>query len=259
MRNFLPLLFSMNLFFLHENPVIAAQLQADVHVVKMILETLQMICTALHLCRSPFIWPFFLYKCTHKNHPSTKWVRYSVENYMWALNHGIALCEEYTRRYKKIHKCHKYYMSLTKLPAPHFADLSIDRFDTNKLSFKSIPKTCQFVAIAIADDIFHECAKFNENKELLAIETYISYYMHKMRTMKRKIKWYKSETPPLLFINVIDMPKPIESREQNTKIKKRKIDELSTQKKKSKNQSQTYDKPKRQVRRIVRYQHEFVL
>ena len=36
----------MNIFFLHKHPVIAAQMQCDKHVVKMVLETAQMLSTA---------------------------------------------------------------------------------------------------------------------------------------------------------------------------------------------------------------------
>ena len=41
----------MNIFYLHEDPVKAAKLQYNKHVVKMILESAQMLCTA-HRCHS---------------------------------------------------------------------------------------------------------------------------------------------------------------------------------------------------------------
>lgn len=241
----------MNLFFLHKDPEKAAQLQADVHVIKMILETLQMICTSLHLCHSPLIWPFPLYKCTHKNHPSTKWIRYSVNNYIWALNHGIALCEEYTRRYHKIHKCHEYYVSLKKFPIPHFPPLSISSFDSDKISFNSIPDECEFVALAIADDVFKKCSRFSQNNELLAIETYISYYEYKRNMMKRQLTWYKSLYPPESLFQDISVQKKGERTTTVIGKHKRGFDDGYVD-------SFSHDlKPKRKRASILRYSYEF--
>jgi len=92
----------MNLFYLDEDPTIAAQLQCDKHVVKMILETAQMLSTAHRELDGDDV-PDVLYKRTHKNHPSSKWVRESEANYQWAYRHFIALCDEYTHRYGKTH------------------------------------------------------------------------------------------------------------------------------------------------------------
>lgn len=90
----------MNLFYLDPDPVEAANLQCDRHVVKMILETAQMLSTA-HL---ELDGQQVAYKSTHKNHPSTVWVRSNTMCYRWAWQHLKALGEEYTRRYGKIHK-----------------------------------------------------------------------------------------------------------------------------------------------------------
>ena len=92
----------MNLFFLSKNPVAAAQMQCDKHVVKMILETAQMLCTAHHVNGSTLDTDV-LYKKTHVNHPSTVWCRTSTSNYTWAYDHFVALCDEYTHRYGKVH------------------------------------------------------------------------------------------------------------------------------------------------------------
>ena len=45
-----------------------------------------------------------LYKKTHQNHPSSIWVRQSIENYLWCYKQTKALCKEYTFRYGKVHK-----------------------------------------------------------------------------------------------------------------------------------------------------------
>lgn len=112
----------MNIFFIHTDPAIAAAAMTDRHVVKMILESAQLLSTAhraldgqeyIQLSKSgarlkkwnhpdPHM-DATLYKSTHLNHPSSIWVRQSADNYMWLYQHFIALSEEYTVRYGKRH------------------------------------------------------------------------------------------------------------------------------------------------------------
>jgi len=92
----------MNIFILDENPDVAAKLHNDRHVVKMIVETAQLLSTAHHVAESP-IAPL-LYRKTHTNHPCAKWVRESKANYEWAYRLFVELCHEYTHRYGKTHK-----------------------------------------------------------------------------------------------------------------------------------------------------------
>lgn len=92
----------MNIFILDENPDVAATLHNDKHVVKMIVETAQLLSTAHHVAGSPIAAK--LYRKTHENHPCAKWVRESKANYEWAYFLFNALCIEYTYRYGKQHK-----------------------------------------------------------------------------------------------------------------------------------------------------------
>jgi hypothetical protein len=91
----------MNIFYLHKNPEEAAKLQYNKHVVKMILESAQMLCTAHHCIMGDDA--DVPYKAAHRNHPSTKWARQSGENYTWLYRHMIELGKEYERRYGKKH------------------------------------------------------------------------------------------------------------------------------------------------------------
>ena len=111
----------MNIFVLNEDPIIAAQEQCDKHVVKMIVESAQMLSTVHRMVdgtmerrpsKSGSMLQYFkldderediLYKACHYNHPSTVWSRESCCNYTWHYNHFIALCDEYSYRYDKIH------------------------------------------------------------------------------------------------------------------------------------------------------------
>ena len=89
----------MNIFYLSHDPRRCAELQCDKHVVKMILETAQLLSTAHHELGST--GP---YKVTHKNHPSAVWARLGRKQYEWLYAHFKALSDEYTLRYGKVHK-----------------------------------------------------------------------------------------------------------------------------------------------------------
>lgn len=89
----------MNIFYINEDPIIAAQELADDHIRKMQIESAQMCCTA-HWetgTEAP-------YKRAHWNHPSTKWVRESIQHYNWLVEHGLEICDQFTKRYGKLHK-----------------------------------------------------------------------------------------------------------------------------------------------------------
>lgn len=87
----------MNIFVLSEDSVVAAHMQCDQHVVKMPLETAQLLCTAYPDGVAPYRW-------THYAHPCAVWTRTSRENYLWLLAHGRALSAEYRFRYGREHK-----------------------------------------------------------------------------------------------------------------------------------------------------------
>jgi hypothetical protein len=86
-------------------PSICAVMHVDRHVVKMVLETCQILCSVHLLVESSYVPP---YKLTHKNHPCNVWARSSSENYRWLCELGLELCKEYTYRYGRVHKCQKY-------------------------------------------------------------------------------------------------------------------------------------------------------
>lgn len=101
----------MNIFVLDTNPQIAASLHLDKHVVKMPLETAQMLCTinAEYGIDVP-------YKSTHKNHPCTLWAKATKANYNWLIALGMNLCYEYSYRYRKVHACQKVIEALSACP-----------------------------------------------------------------------------------------------------------------------------------------------
>ena len=92
----------MNIFVLDRDPRQAARYLCDKHVVKMILESAQLLSTAHRIVDSPL--SDRVYKKTHQNHPCAIWARESSENYTWLWNHLDEMCLEYTNRYSKVHK-----------------------------------------------------------------------------------------------------------------------------------------------------------
>lgn len=93
----------MNLFILDRDPVVAARMNCDKHVCKIILEAYQMMSLA-HLNYGgdhPGLWNARTY---NNNHVSL-WVRENLSNYAWTSAHAVALCDEYTLRYRRVHKC----------------------------------------------------------------------------------------------------------------------------------------------------------
>jgi hypothetical protein len=106
---------NMNIFILSINPKEAAQAHGDKHVIKMILESCQMLYSAHWFCGSSLEDAPTAkngqrgYKAAHMNHPCTKWVRHSRENYVWTTHLAIALVEEYEYRWPgRIHSCKEH-------------------------------------------------------------------------------------------------------------------------------------------------------
>jgi len=111
----------MNIFVVDTDPVESARSLFDKHIVKMPLESAQLLSTNHRVLdgretrtpknRRTYVFDddreSILYKATMMNHPCTVWTRTTLGNYKWLCAHGLELCLEYTRRYKKIHASQK--------------------------------------------------------------------------------------------------------------------------------------------------------
>lgn len=154
----------MNLFILDQDPVKAAQLQCDKHVVKMIVESAQMLSTAHrmldgHETRRPSksgktmskYWKLpderesVLYKAVHMHHPCTVWTMESIANYAWHFVHFRALSEEYEYRYNKQHNSWVLLGSVLFYPPKNIPMEPLTEF---KLAMKSNPE-----CIALGDPV----------------------------------------------------------------------------------------------------------
>lgn len=112
---------SMNIFYINEDPIVAAKDLVDDHIRKMQIECAQMCCTAhwVNGSEAP-------YKQAHTNHPSTKWVRESIHHYNWVVRHGLEICNEFEKRYSKKHKTREVllwlYENKPNIPDNGFVD-----------------------------------------------------------------------------------------------------------------------------------------
>ena len=180
----------MNIFILDEDPVVAAQLQCDKHVVKMIVECAQMLSTAHRMLdgeeyRAPSKsgkrivkkWQLqqnddIVYSAVHMGHPCTVWTMESSDNYQWHYEHFIALCMEYQYRYGKVHSTDAKLRDILKaLP------VNIKQGKTPyKLAMSSNP----------------ECV-INDLGGTNAVESYRNFYQTKQERFK--MIWTKRKQP----------------------------------------------------------------
>lgn len=108
----------MNIFYLDHSPAKAAQAHYDCHVRKMILESAQLLSTAWHVLLPQYAAGLSIYRQTHVNHPSARWVRESGLHYSWLWDLGMALCGEFQYRWGKPHATEQVLRRLSPIPVP---------------------------------------------------------------------------------------------------------------------------------------------
>ena len=178
----------MNIFILDEDPRIAASMHCDKHVPKMVLESAQMLSTAHRMLdgvetkrrsrSGKTMSKYFmlsdvrehhLYNAVHFNHPCTVWTRESTQNYLWHYELFIALCDEYTKRYGKLHLTDRSLREYLKPTPNNIPDIDMTPF---RLAMKSNP----------------ECMN-----ESAPVESYRKFYMTKQERFK--MEWKNAQTP----------------------------------------------------------------
>ena len=112
----------MNIFVLDRRPGVAAVYHNDSHVVKMILESAQLLCGVHHMTGGTAP-----YRLTHKNHPCSIWARQSLSNYRWLSRLFYALHEEWIYR-RGCEGVHAAVQKLVGLPEPHLNDIGLTPF-----------------------------------------------------------------------------------------------------------------------------------
>ena len=182
----------MNIFVLDTDPVKAAQQQCDKHVVKMIVESAQMLSTAHRILdgdiytgpsksglRTVNKWKHpdshldsKLYQAVHTKHPCTIWTMQSACNYEWHYQHFIALCKEYSYRYIKMHETESKLGHVLKQHPKNISNRGLTPF---ALAMKSNPE-CMF------DD---------------PVKSYRAFY--KTKLARFSMKWTCRETPEWFY------------------------------------------------------------
>jgi hypothetical protein len=114
----------MQIFILDRDPKKAALMHNNKHVVKMVTESCQLLCSVHHLTGDRTDIP---YRLSHKHHPCAVWARESYSNYVWLLDLTRALLDEYTHRYNKKHACERVYEWCT-LNLPNIKDKGLTDF-----------------------------------------------------------------------------------------------------------------------------------
>ena len=100
----------MNIFILSLIQKEIAEFMMDKHVSKILLEAVQMLCTAKRVLE-PDAYDAGLYKMAHKNHPVSIWCRKSRVNFIWVLDLVDELHKEWKYRYGHPEdKMHKSYL-----------------------------------------------------------------------------------------------------------------------------------------------------
>ena len=165
----------MNLFILSLIPTEAAEAYMDKHVNKILLEAVQMLCTAVRVLVPDTPIKDALYKQAHLNHPVSIWVRESRDNFIWTLDLVEALHEEWRFRYghpeTKFHRSYEVAQLLRRhVPRDHL--------------FKCPRAGLTPFALAMPDE--YKARSGN------AVESYRAYYMS---PEKRRIAAWKKHRP----------------------------------------------------------------
>ena len=157
----------MNIFATDKCPIKSAQNMCDTHVVKMVLESAQLLCSYLN--EQGIETP---YKSTHLKHPCSLWLKEIALNRSWLFEHYYALIQEYRFRYGKRHKCNDllglFYFNF------YFED-AIEILNNSNLKF----------ALAMPDEYKTDCP----------FQSYKNYYISKKHSMKREMKWTNRQPP----------------------------------------------------------------
>lgn len=129
----------MNIFFLDPKAEAAATMHCDKHVVKMVLETAQLLSTANRILQGDeWCDKKGLYRKTHANHPSAVWCRRSLDAYFWTWRLFKALLSEYTYRYDKEHACGRLLSPLSPLSV--LENPSLGRWEAALSDFSAAPQ-----------------------------------------------------------------------------------------------------------------------
>jgi hypothetical protein len=166
----------MNIFVTDKNPYYAAISLDDKRLIKMCLETTQILSTVLNIKHEKkeisYKGP---YKSTHKNHPCVKWAEKDHTNFIWAEHYLNELFEEYYLRFNRNHACTKF---------THILVYSTTQRLSTTINYDKIE--------------FYNCTNMKSENALKMFSTfdlYKIYLNNKWKNDKRKPKWTNRNPP----------------------------------------------------------------
>ena len=142
----------MNIFVTDPCPIQSARNLPDKHIVKMPLETCQM----LAIIYSDWYYgvgklykkdgtPYATKRGAFRNHPCTQWAAASPHNLAWLIRHGYGLCHEYTARYGKEHTCFDVIHQAERIFHKSFPDQLLSHSSTKVVNFtRAMPEDIKF-------------------------------------------------------------------------------------------------------------------
>lgn len=159
----------MNIFVLDLEPEKCAKYHNDRHCSKMILESAQLLSTTVR--------SFDInvgYKSTHINHPCSKWLRESFQNFIWLSDLIFELHKEFQYRFENEHKS---YLMIEKEINP-LELIVFEKYQKFDLETRNMTP----FALAMPD----------QYKTESVVESYRKYYLNDKRHLA---KWTKREPP----------------------------------------------------------------
>lgn len=125
----------MNIFVTSDSPIVSASNLDQKRLVKMILETGQLLSTAVRVNGADHI---ALYKVAYLNHPCSRWARSTQGNFLWLSVHGLAMCDLYRKNYGRQHKtedvirkCLDYFSLIPEGKLEAFVNCALDKNTTD--------------------------------------------------------------------------------------------------------------------------------
>lgn len=198
----------MNIFALDSDPRLSAIWQHDRHVVKMTLETTQLLCTAVHLdsnFRALWVeaagsalaeWDSMLYKpISNPNHPIAIWTRSTMGNFVWAIEHLNALIGEYHRRFPKRHACDNLRLQFNRVAC---LIANVDRYFVRD-GDRSIGTNPAIVMWSNQHKPFVFCGPDEFRRESVH-ESYRQFYLGE-KIFQQHVKWTKCDSIPAILFN----------------------------------------------------------
>lgn len=164
----------MNIFVVSTSTAECARMYCDIHVNKMLTETVQLLSTAHHVLDGLQVGM----KPTHANHPCAVWVRESISNYQWAYSLAVSLANEYSFRTGKIHKS-SLRLDLLKHPPLHIKCGAMTDF--------AVAMPDEFKQYALINGVIGAYRKLLNHK--------YHDWTHRVDKKRLSVKWSKREKP----------------------------------------------------------------